>query len=150
MDKSVKHMLETEGGLESIKSRYFLFPQKVAKIKRDALKFLEAEIHSGNKIVGYGASAKATVFLNFLNLSRSEIIAIADKSPIKQGKFIPGAAIPVVSPEELAKLEPNIIIIFAWNLKNEIVQYLRTIFHNNARIFTFIPEISLIYSIMES
>ena len=142
IDESVKNMLETEGGLESIKSRYFLFPQKVAKIKRDALKFLEAEIRSGNKIAGYGASAKATVFLNFLNLSRSEIIAIADKSPIKQGKFIPGAAIPVVSPDELVNLNPKIIIIFAWNLRKEIVGFLKQIFSQDVNIIALIPEIS--------
>ena len=142
IDESVKNMLETEGGLESIKSRYFLFPQKVAKIKRDALKFLEAEIRSGNEIAGYGASAKATVFLNFLNLSRSEIIAIADKSPIKQGKFIPGAAIPVVSPNELVNLNPKIIIIFAWNLRKEIVGFLKQIFSQDVNIIVLIPEIS--------
>ena len=68
IDKSVKNTLDMEGGLESIKSRYFLFPQKVAKIKRDALKLLKEKIRSGNKIAGYGASAKATVFLNFLDL----------------------------------------------------------------------------------
>ena len=119
IDESVKNILKMEGGLESIKSRYFLFPKKVAKIKEDALRFLAGEIHRGNKIAGYGASAKATVFLNFLALSRSEIIAIADKSPVKQGKFIPGAAIPIVPPEELVNLNPKIIIIFAWNLRKE-------------------------------
>jgi hypothetical protein len=149
IDKSVKNTLDMEGGLESIKSRYFLFPQKVAKIKRDASRFLEEKIRSGNKIAGYGASAKATVFLNFLNLSNSEIIAIADKSLIKQGKFIPEAAIPVVSPDELVKLNPKIIIIFAWNLRKEIVGFLKQIFPQDVELITFIPEISFLNTAQE-
>ena len=149
IDKSVKNTLDMEGGLESIKSRYFLFPQKVAKIKRDALKLLEEKIRSGNKIAGYGASAKATVFLNFLNLSSSEIIAIADKSPMKQGKFVPGVAIPIVSPDELVNLNPKIIIIFAWNLRKEIVGFLKQIFPQYVDLIILIPKISFLNTAQE-
>ena len=149
IDESVKNMLETEGGLNSIKSRYLLFPLKVAKIKEDALRLFKEKIRSGNKIVGYGASAKATVFLNFLNLSSSEIIAIADKSPIKQGKFIPGAAIPIVSPDELVNSNPKIIIIFAWNLRKEIVGFLKQIFPQDVDLITIIPEISFLNTTQE-
>ena len=150
IDKSVKNTLEMEGGLESIKSRYFLFPQKVAKIKKDALRFLEREIRSGNKIAGYGASAKATVFLNFLNLSSSEIIAIADKSTMKQGKFVPGVAIPIVSQDELINLNPKIIVIFAWNLRKEIVGFLKQIFPQDVDLIALIPKISFLNSAQEA
>ena len=150
IEKSVKNTLEMEGGLESIKSRYFLFPQKVAKIKKDALRFLEREIRSGNKIAGYGASAKATVFLNFLNLSSSEIIAIADKSTMKQGKFVPGVAIPIVSQDELINLNPKIIVIFAWNLRKEIVGFLKQIFPQDVDLITLIPKISFLNSAQEA
>ena len=150
IEKSVKNTLEMEGGLESIKSRYFLFPQKVAKIKKDALRFLEREIRSGNKIAGYGASAKATVFLNFLNLSSSEIIAIADKSTMKQGKFVPGVAIPIVSQDELVNLNPKIIVIFAWNLRKEIVGFLKQIFPQDVDLIALIPKISFLNSAQEA
>jgi SAM-dependent methyltransferase len=143
LDDSVKNTLDKEGGLESIKSRYYLFPQKIAKIKTDTLELLKQEILNGNKILGYGASAKATVMLNFLHLSSYEIIAIADKSNIKQGKFIPGAAIPIISPDELKNLNPDVIIIFAWNLKREITNFLKQIFPQNMGILTINPEISL-------
>ena len=131
-------------GLETIKSRYYLFPRRVAKIKQDILDLLKKEIHNGNKVVGYGASAKATVLLNYLNLSSSEIMVIADKSQIKQGRFVPGVAIPIISPNTLVKLNPNIIIIFAWNLKNEIARFLSQIFPEDVRILTVIPEISFL------
>lgn len=149
IDQSVRHMLEIEGGLESIKSRYYLFPQKVVSIKKNILRFFEKEIHDGKKIVGYGASAKATVLLNYLHLPLSKIVAIADKSQIKQGKFIPGVAIPVISPDELVNLHPNIIIIFAWNLKKEIGEYLNELFTHSVDIITLLPEISLLYTTKE-
>ena len=149
IDESVKNMLETEGGSKAIKLRYLLFPRKVLKIKEDTLRLLYEKIRSGNKIAGYGASAKSTVFLNFLNLSSSEIMAIADKSPIKQGKFIPGVAIPIVSPDELINLNPKIIIIFAWNLRKEIVGFLKQIFPQDVDLITIIPEISFLNTTQE-
>ena len=149
IDQSVKNILEMEGGLEMMKSRYYLFPRRVAKIKKNILELLEKEIHSGNKIAGYGASAKATVLLNYLDLSSSEIMAIADKSQIKQGKFVPGVAIPIISPNRLVEMNPNIIIIFAWNLKIEITRFLNQIFPNDVRILTVIPEISFLKSVKD-
>jgi SAM-dependent methyltransferase len=144
IDQSVKKMLEIEGGIERIKSRYYLFPQRVSNIKKNILEFLEKEIHNGNKIMGYGASAKATVLLNYLKISISEILAIADKSPIKQGKFVPGVGIPIISPNELVKLSPDIIIIFAWNLKKEIAAFLSQILPEDVKVLTVIPEISFL------
>lgn len=147
--KTVKDMLELEGGIESIRSRYMSFPKRVNEMRGEIMEFVSREVLAGNKIAGYGASAKSTVLLNFLKLTNSEVIAIADKSPLKQGKFIPGAAIPVISPEELVKLGPNIIIIFAWNLKKEIVQYLLATFHIDVGMLTLLPKISFINSVLE-
>jgi novobiocin biosynthesis protein NovU/D-mycarose 3-C-methyltransferase len=149
IDNSVKDMLKIEGGIESIRARYMRFPKRVIEIRGEILGLVKSEILAGNKIAGYGASAKSTVLLNFLKLTNSEVIAIADKSPLKQGKFIPGAAIPVISPEELVKLGPNIIIIFAWNLKKEIVQYLLATFHIDVGMLTLLPKISFINSVLE-
>lgn len=142
LDSSVENSLEIEGCFESIKSRYYLFPHRVTEIKKNTLELLKEEIIKGNKILGYGASAKATVMLNYLKLSSYEIAAIADKSNLKQGKFIPGTNIPIVSPDELINLDPNVIIIFAWNLKNEITSFLKHIFSKDIGILTIIPEIS--------
>lgn len=144
IDNSVKDMLKIEGGIESIRARYMRFPKRVIEIRGEILGLVKSEILAGNKIAGYGASAKATVLLNFLKMSSSEVMAIADKSPLKQGRFVPGVAIPVISPEELVTFRPNIIIIFAWNLKKEIVQYLLTLFHTDVRILTLIPRVSFI------
>ena len=76
-------------------------------------------------------------------------MAIADKSQIKQGKFVPGVAIPIISPNRLVEMNPNIIIIFAWNLKIEITRFLNQIFPNDVRILTVIPEISFLKSVKD-
>ena len=104
--------------------------------------FLNSALNSGSKIVGYGASAKATVLLNYLGISRNEILAVGDKNPIKQWKYIPGVAIPVVPVENLKEFNPDIVIIFAWNLSNEITKELHKIFTRRITVVTFMPKIS--------
>ena len=68
---------------------------------------------------------------------------------MKQGKFVPGVAIPIVSPDELVNLNPKIIIIFAWNLREEIRGFLKQIFAKGIDLITFIPEISFLSTAQE-
>ena len=110
--------------------------------RKGILDSIEMELSRGTKIAGYGASAKATVLLNYLGISYNDIIAIADKSPIKQGKYLPGVGIPVITPEELVSLNPDLIIIFPWNIRNEIKNTLIELFGQEKRMVTFMPHIT--------
>lgn len=142
IDKSVNETLLAEGGMKAIKDKYVTFSQLVSRRRKDILDFLNSALNSGSKIVGYGASAKATVLLNYLGISRNEILAVGDKNPIKQWKYIPGVAIPVVPVENLKEFNPDIVIIFAWNLSNEITKELHKIFTRRITVVTFMPKIS--------
>jgi hypothetical protein len=75
----------------------------------------------GKNIWGFGAAAKATVMLNYAGIDDSMITAIADDTPAKQGKFIPGTGIQVRSAEEWLKEQPDITCIFAWNYADTII-----------------------------
>ena len=75
---------------------------------------------SGKRIAGYAAASKASVLLNYLGISCDEIDYCCDASPLKQGRFIPGANIPIVSPERLKTDPPDVVIIFAWNIFEEL------------------------------
>lgn len=141
-DGSVDNFLEKEGGFEKIKSRFLSFQGKVSERRREILDLIKMELSKGTKIAGYGASAKATVLLNYLGISYNDITAIADKSPIKQGKYLPGVGIPVVTPEELVSLNPDLIIIFPWNIRNEIKNTLIELFGQEKRMVTFMPHIT--------
>ena len=96
------------------------------------------------KIYGYGASAKATVVTNFTGIDSHTILAIADRSPLKQGKFIPGTGIPIITPDKLSSFNPDVIIIFSWNLKNEIINYLNDIVAKSAEVVIFTPSLEKI------
>ncbi len=78
------------------------------------------------KIVGFGASARSSTYMNFCNLDRSILQAVIDNNPRKQGFFTPGMRIPIVSLEEGLQSNPDYIFILAWNFVEEIIASLRS------------------------
>ena len=90
----------------------------VAAFRESAQAFAEAM--EGRRVVGYGASAKATTLLATCPLPLP-LIAVADRSEAKQGRFLPVGGVPIVSPADLAALAPDAVVLFAWNLTEEIV-----------------------------
>ena len=75
----------------------------------------------GRRIAGYGAAAKATVMLNALGVGAETIDYVADRSPHKQGRYLPGTRIPIVPAERLVEDQADDVVIFAWNFADEIM-----------------------------
>ena len=73
-------------------------------------------------ILGFGASARSSTYLNFCGFTNSEIKAIIDNNRLKQGFYSSGSSIPIVAIEEGFKMTPDILFILAWNLKDEIIR----------------------------
>jgi len=142
IDKSVADLLKNEGGHSKILERYRSFPELVEEKRVKIMDILTKERTKGTILAGYGASAKATVMANYLGLTPSILSAIADQSLAKQGKYIPGVGIPVISPEALKDLAPGLIIIFAWNIRNEVMSTIKKLLRRDVRTVVFIPEIS--------
>jgi len=119
IEKSVKNLLkeEVDFGIKNYKT-YELFAKKVYKI-RDNVRANFAKLKEKNKkIIGYGSPAKATTSLNFFGIS-NEIDCIIEDNKFKQGKFLPGMKIPIVSKTKLSK-KPDCMIVLAWNFFKEI------------------------------
>ena len=95
----------------------------------------------GKKIYGYGAAAKASTLLNSMQSDGKIVIAIADLSPEKQGRFMPVEGIPIISPSMLLKESPTDIVIFPWNIKKEIAQYLRSNLDDEVKLWCVIPQL---------
>lgn len=85
-----------------------------------------AKSFSTKKVLGFGASARSSTYLNFCGFDSSHIRAIIDNNPIKQGKYSPGTSIPIVSMNNGMQMNPDLIFILAWNFKDEIVDECRT------------------------
>lgn len=87
--------------------------------------WLGAARAAGRRIGAYGAAAKGNTFLNAAGVTAAEIVAVADRSPAKQGRLLPGSHIPVVTPEALLALPLDDILVLPWNIADEVAAQLR-------------------------
>jgi len=120
------------------------FAPKVEKIRSDLLAFLRQARAEGRKVVGYGAAAKGNTLLNYCGVTRDELIYVADLSPHKQDKILPGSHIPVVAPAELERTRPDYVLILPWNLRDEIVADLAGIRSWGGKFVIAVPELTVI------
>jgi SAM-dependent methyltransferase len=121
----VKDLLEQESlaGMNTLEY-YAGFKNSALRIKLDFMQFLIDSARAGKTIAGYGAAAKGNTLLNYCGQKSDIIRYVADAAPSKQGKFLPGSHIPVVPEEQLRRRKPDYIIIFPWNIKDEVMQQL--------------------------
>lgn len=92
---------------------------------------------SGAIICGYTASAKSTVLLNFAGIKRGDIKVIADDAVEKQGHYVLGPSIPIVSMNEMLKLNPTDIIVFSWNIYDEIKNKIILAGYKNIKVWVW-------------
>jgi ABC-type Fe3+-hydroxamate transport system substrate-binding protein len=104
------------------------------------MSWLTADFESPRRIYGYGAAAKASTIMNSIGEKSKFITAIADASEEKQTRFMPPIGVPIISPEELLAKNPTDIVIFPWNIKQEISSYLGAHLHHSVRLWCLIPE----------
>ena len=125
-NKSVVKLIKEEKkfGLTSLNS-YQKFQNRIDKLGLNFVKYLVCEKLKGKKISGYGAAAKANTFLNYFKIDNKLIDCIFDQNPKKFNKFMPGSKIPILNTSKILEENPDIIIIFVWNLKNEIKKLLK-------------------------
>ncbi|GAB6844501.1 SAM-dependent methyltransferase [Methylorubrum rhodinum] len=124
-------------------SGYEGFGRAVADIKCAALRFLIEERAAGRTVCAYGAAAKGNTFLNYCGIGPELVQAVADRSPHKQGTWLPGSRIPVVAPDALLALRPDTVLILPWNLKDEIASEMAAIRAWSGRFAVAIPELTV-------
>jgi hypothetical protein len=98
------------------------FYNKIIKNRADVVPFLYKIKAEGGSIAGYGAPAKATTLLHFLGLGADTIDFVAEDSPHKVGRYLPGSHIPIVDSSELYTRNPQYLIILAWNFAEPIMK----------------------------
>jgi SAM-dependent methyltransferase len=120
------------------------FESRVRKVKRDLLRFLIAAREDGKSVVGYGAPAKGNTLLNYCGIRTDLLDYTVDRSPRKQGWFLPGTRIPVYAPERIMETRPDYILILPWNLQSEITQQMKAVREWGARFVVPIPELKIL------
>ncbi len=126
---------EEDFGLQSL-SVYNDFQNRAIKAKHDLLDFLLSSLKKKQKVIAYGAAAKGNTLLNFAGIKDDLLPYVVDKAKSKQGKFLPGSHIPIVSPELIAQISPDTLLVLPWNILQELRVQLK-----GYDLVTAIPEI---------
>jgi hypothetical protein len=134
---------ETEAGLSG-RAYYTSFAERVQETKRALLEFLITAKRAGKTIVGYGAPGKGNTLLNYCGIRTDFLDYTVDRSPYKQGKFLPGTRIPIHPPERLRETQPDYVLILPWNLKDEILEQLAYVREWGGRFVVPIPTLRVL------
>ena len=123
--------------------RYHAFAERVRETKRALLDFLIAAKRKGHSIVGYGAPAKGNTLLNYCGVRTDFIDYTVDRSPHKQGRYLPGTRIPIYPPERIAETRPDYVLILPWNLREEIAGQMGVIRDWGGRFIVPVPRVEV-------
>jgi hypothetical protein len=123
--------------------RYQSFAEQVNETKRKLLQFLIQAKKAGKQIAGYGAPGKGNTLLNFCGIRTDFLDYTVDRSPHKQGKFLPGTHIPIYAPERIKETRPDYLLILPWNLKDEIMKQNAFIREWGGQFVVPIPEVTV-------
>ena len=102
---------------------YSQFAHNAQHIRAEVMRFVD--YNRSSRIYGYAAAAKGNTLLNYCGLTAADIPMVADTTPAKQGKWLPGSRIPIVTEDTMLAQHPRFILILAWNWRSEIVAKLR-------------------------
>ncbi len=141
----VKAVLDEEDscGLHSV-AGHLGFAAEVRHIKSDLLDFLLTAAKWGWSVAGYGAPGKGNTLLNHCGIRSDLLRYTVDRSPVKQGKFLPGTHIPIYPPDRLAQTRPDYVLVLPWNLRAEISQQLAYVRDWGGRLVFPIPDLEVI------
>ena len=123
---------------------YDEFAEKVRRTKRKFLQFLIQAKESGKSIVAYGAPAKGNTLLNYCGVRADFIDYAVDRSPHKQGMFLPGTHIPIHAPDRIFETKPDYLLILPWNLQEEIIAQMSGIRAWGGEFVVPIPEVTVL------
>ena len=134
---------ESRAGLDKV-ATYTAYEEKVKRTKRRLLEFLVKAKDEGKRVAGYGAPAKGNTLLNYCGVRGDFIDFTVDRSPHKQGCYLPGVRIPIFHPDKLKEARPDYVLILPWNLKDEITRQVAYVRDWGGRFVVPIPEVAVL------
>ncbi len=137
IDDEIAASLDRPAGYES-------FAQQARQVKMELVDFLLKAGEQGKKTAGYGAPGKSATLLQSCGLGKDMIEYTVDRSPHKQGKYLPGSRIPIFPPDHIRETKPDYVVILPWNLKNEIMEQLEFIREWGGKFVVPIPRLAIL------
>jgi len=144
IESTVQKVIEEErrAGLASMEG-YESFARQVKETKLALVDFLLTAARQGKSVAGYGAPGKSATLLHYCGIGKDLIEYTVDRSPYKQGRFLPGSHIPIHHPDRIRETKPDYVVILPWNLKDEIMEQLQFIREWGGRFVVPIPRASI-------
>jgi SAM-dependent methyltransferase len=133
---------EKRSGLDTL-AGYQGFALRVRQVKLELVDFLLRAAAEGKSVAGYGAPGKSATLLHYCGITRDLIPYTVDRSPYKQGRFLPGNHIPIYHPDRIRETKPDYVLILPWNLKSEIMGQLQFIREWDGRFIVPIPKLEV-------
>lgn len=133
---------EQAAGLTRLET-YLSFGESVKETKWKLLEFLIGAKRKRKSVVGYGAPAKGNTLLNYCGIRSDLIDYTVDRSPHKQGHFLPGTHIPIYHPDKIRETRPDYLLILPWNLRDEIMEQMGYVREWGGQFVVPIPEVQI-------
>jgi SAM-dependent methyltransferase len=134
---------EHEAGLGSLDG-YRAFAPKVEHVLAELRRFLDEATTSGSRVAAYGAAAKGNTLLNAAGVTTEEVAYVVDRSPHKQGRFLPGSHLPIFEPDHVRRDRPAFLLLLPWNLKDEITAQMADVREWGCRFVVPVPELEIV------
>ncbi len=122
---------------------YTNFSERVKESKRQILSFLIEAKRAGKSVACYGAPGKGNTLLNYCGIRTDFVDYTVDRSPHKQGNFLPGTRIPIYSPDKIRETKPDYLLLLPWNLKDEIMKQMADIRSWGGQFVVPLPEVKV-------
>jgi SAM-dependent methyltransferase len=144
IERNVAKVLEQEkkARLDCVEG-YQTFASQVKQTKFALVDFLLSAAQQGKTVAGYGAPGKSATLLHYCGIGKDFIAYTVDRSPHKQGRFLPGSHIPIYHPDRIRETRPDYVVILPWNLKDEIIDQLHFIREWGGRFVVPIPKVTI-------
>ncbi|KAF0110510.1 MAG: NDP-hexose 3-C-methyltransferase TylCIII, partial [Chloroflexi bacterium] len=130
---------ELEMGLQT-DSPYREFTKRVGSHKQELVEYFAEISRRGQKILGYGASTKGNVILQYCGLSKQELPFIAEVNPDKFGCFTPGTLIPIISEKEAREMKPDYFFVLPWHFRKGIIEREKKFLERGGKLVFPLPE----------
>lgn len=142
---SVTRVVEEEerAGLRTVEG-YKDFAGQVKQTKLALVEFLIRAARECKSVVGYGAPGKSATLLHYCGIGKDLIEYTVDRSPYKQGRFLPGTHIPIHHPDRIRETKPDYVVILPWNLQGEIINQLQYIREWGGRFVVPVPKATIL------
>lgn len=120
------------------------YQPRADQVKNDLVAFLIEQKRAGKFVAAYGAAAKGCTLLNYAGIKPDLLPYVCDAAPSKQGKYLPGTHIPILSPAVLRERKPDVVLILPWNIASEVMAQQGAVREWGGQFVVAVPQLKMI------